>query len=350
MQTITQIDEQFNDNDLSNGTIRTKYSYALKCQPCDFYEMTSEQRLQALLEYHAVVLIFLNLIYNAKSEATTRLAAIDLFVTSVRRTARRTMDAVTATMPVVLEKDIPGSVSKKLGFHRNTVSKAYQALEVHGGIQRTYEGEVGGNQHLRIAIQPEFLREDFAIEDKKERVRLVPAEEAIQQQQEEEAPVASTAQTQCSCCGADELYVVCRPCGHLEPLADPMDAEDLQQPHNHFTFDFRLVTQHVQQEYQRMLSAALHAPIALHHDEIEPTLNEVATQFHRRETPRQVVPVYPHIIKESTLTIEECGHDHGPAPSTVCWGCQQKTWSWNHLKESWMCNWCYTLHDRSEVR
>src|SRR5450755_3130749 len=260
MQTITQIDEQFNDNDLSNGTIRTKYSYALKCQPCDFYEMTSEQRLQALLEYHAVVLILLNLIYNAKSEATTRLAAIDLFVASVRRTARRTMDAVTATMPVVLEKDIPGSVSKKLGFHRNTVSKAYQAIEVHGGIQRTYEGEVGGNQHLRIAIQPDFLREDFAIEDKKERIRLVPPieEEVTQQQQEEETPAVSTAQTHCSCCGSETLYVVCHPCGHLEPLRDPMDTEDLQQPHNHFTFDFRLVTQYAQQEYQRALDTALH--------------------------------------------------------------------------------------------
>ncbi|HYU73390.1 MAG TPA: hypothetical protein VEL31_11990 [Ktedonobacteraceae bacterium] len=336
MQNITQIDEQFND---SNG-IRTKYSYALKVQPCDLYEMDREQLLQVTLEYLQLVAILLNFIYNAKAEATTRLAAADLFITSVRRTARRAMDTVTAVMPVVLEKDIPGSVSKKLGFHRNTVSKAYQALEIHGGIQRTYEGEIGGNQHLRVAIQPDFLREDFAVEDKKERVRLVSAEEALQPQ-EEEAPAAISTQTQCSCCGSNELYVVCRPCGHLEPLSDPMDAEDLQRPHSHFTFDFRLVTQHVQQEYQREEPVAPDRSTALHHDEIEPTLNEVATQFHQKQSSVQFVPIYPQ--KENTLTIDKCGHDHGPAPSSVCWGCQHKTWSWNHLKDCWMCNWCYAL-------
>jgi hypothetical protein len=335
MQNITHIDEQF-----KNGEPRTKYSYALKVQPCDLYEMDREQLLQVALEYLQLVAILLNFLYNAKSEATTRLAAIDLFVTSVRRTARHTMDAVTATMPVVLEKDLPGSVAKKLGFHRNTVSKAYQALEAHGGIQRSYEGEVGGNQHLRITIQPDFLREGFTVEDKKERVRLVPAEEAPQQQ-EEETPAATSTQTQCSCCGSDELYVVCRPCGHLEPLADAMDAEDLQRPQNHFTFDLRLVTQHTQQDYQHEEPPASHAPATFHHDEREPARNEAATRFSQQQhTPAQIIAIHP---RKHLLAIDICGHDHGPPPSSACWGCQHKIWSWNHLKDCWMCNWCYTL-------
>jgi len=307
--------------------------------------MDREQLLQISLELLQVVLTLLNFVYSAKAEASTRLAAIDLFVTSVRRTARRTMESVTTTFPVVLERDIPGSVSKRLGLHRNTVSKAYQVIEAHGGINREYEGEVG-SQHLRIAIQPDFLQENFTIEDKKERMKVVPppAEEE-QEELPQEAASSIPAPQQCICCGSEELYVVCRPCGHLESLSSPMDGEDLQKPHNHFTFDLRLVTQHTQQEYEE---EAIIPETPLHHDGIEPTLSEAATRFYqdttsRQKAPVQFVPVYPRIIKESTLKIDDCGHDHGPVPSCICWECKQKTWSWNHLKDCWMCNWCYGL-------
>ncbi len=344
MQSITHSDRHINDTDRSNG-VRTQYSYALKVQPCDLYEMDREQLLQISLELLQVVLTLLNFVYSAKAEASTRLAAIDLFVTSVRRTARRTMESVTTTFPVVLERDIPGSVSKRLGLHRNTVSKAYQVIEAHGGINREYEGEVG-SQHLRIAIQPDFLQENFTIEDKKERMKVVPppAEEE-QEELPQEAASSIPAPQQCICCGSEELYVVCRPCGHLESLSSPMDGEDLQKPHNHFTFDLRLVTQHTQQEYEE---EAIIPETPLHHDGIEPTLSEAATRFYqdttsRQKAPVQFVPVYPRIIKESTLKIDDCGHDHGPVPSCICWECKQKTWSWNHLKDCWMCNWCYGL-------
>ncbi len=347
MHSITQNDRHFNDNVASIENVRTKYSYALKIQPCDLYEMDREQLLQISLELLQVVLTLLNFVYSAKAEASTRLAAIDLFVTSVRRTARRTMESVTTTFPVVLERDIPGSVSKRLGLHRNTVSKAYQVIEAHGGINREYEGEVG-SQHLRITIQPDFLCENFTVEDKKERVKVVPppAEEE-QEELPQEAASSIPAPQQCICCGSEELYVVCRPCGHLESLSHPMDGEDLQKPHNHFTFDLRLVTQHVQQEHMSE-EETVTSETPLHHDGIEPALSEAATRFYqdttsRQKAPVQFVPIYPRIIKESTLRVDDCGHDHGPAPSRICWECKQKTWSWNHLNNCWMCNWCYAV-------